>query len=703
MFAQQFVCMNSSSGYSYPGWAGTAPTGIMDTLASTLGAENVWWCDYTDDELASATEDLTVILNGGTLGGGSESGSGTVVTSNYVLIQMEDWAPSKPAWATDVTHVAIKSSLYNELSEYAAQQDEQIVVIFGGERGASPSINLYTAYEDTFSKNDGDYSFSWVRQTPFMECTEGVSQSKVTTIDGYTCIALDATNSQRTGMAFPTHHGNYPIYMYSINAIVTDTGGSGSGSGGGSGGSGSGSGGGGSGTDVPDDDLDWPEPTSPTIDFDFDTSDIVYVLSQILADMRNLDRSTNDLVDLSGVISAINNIQHPTTDLSGINDYLSRILTALGEVSGIDFNGINGMLAYVHNDLMDTNDTLLDIETAIGNISIPSAPDLSGIGTALSGIRSDLSDIETAIGNISIPSPPDLSGIRSDLADIETAIGNISIPAAPNLTGIQTAVEDILDELQHAEYSTDMTRVEDLLSTNNARLGSIITAINGLDIPVTDLTETLSAIDDVADACTDIYTDIHAYFAEMLGYWDGIDDTFVTFFTSWTDWVTDWSGKWSSLMTKLDQIYRRLGKKPWTGDVVGDPGVTLPDPGTDIVPIGDDDIGFPLPHFDWDELAPILHIPALKAAILELMSKFPFCMLNEIVTIGGYMLRQPMTPVFDLPAPNPSDWSHPHLVHIDLSDFDQCAAVLRTLIMMWAAVRISNKTIRMWMGDKEVY
>lgn len=217
------------------------------------------------------------------------------------------------------------------------------------------------------------------------------------------------------------------------------------------------------------------------------------------------------------------------------------------------------------------------------------------------------------------------------------------------------------------------------------------------------ITSTSGVIPRILKETQQIYTEVHSYFSEMLEYWDGIDDSFVTFFTSWADYVSDIDGKWSNLMNKLDQIYRRLGKKPWTGDVVGDPGVTLPDPGTDIVPIGDDDIGFPLPHFDWDELAPILKIPALKAALLELMAKFPFCMLNEIVTIGGYMLRQPMTPVFDLPAPNPSDWSHPYMVHIDLSDFDQCAAVLRTLIMMWAGVRISNKTIRMWMGDKEVY
>jgi hypothetical protein len=440
--------------------------------------------------------------------------------------------------------------------------------------------------------------------------------------------------------------------------------------GGGSGGSGSG-GGSGNGsnehgvTEGPDEDL--PDPYEPV-----DLTGVEGLLTRILADMRNLDRSTNDLVDLTPVITAINGLEFPETDLSTVEDYLSRILTALGEVSGIDFNGINGMLAYVHNDLTDTNDTLVDIETAIGNISIPSAPDLSSIGTALTNIRSDLSDIKTAIGNLTIPGDTDLSGIRSDLSDI-------------------------LDELESFDFGTDMTATNGLIGTTNTKLQSIldamasldhstndlvdlsgvIGAINGLDIPgdvdlsrfvawygilmddatsylvgnhdgllgrwydfakgqaldVDDMLgllgdwdayQTLAWVDStglgtittssgviprILKGLQSLYTESTSFFETFLGYWDGITDEFASFFLSWATFADE----------LLDAI-KNLGYAPGGGSEYHyhyptreyDPDTGLPT-GRWIVPYGPTDIVGPTTTIEpWHNPDDGTHYPTIS-------------------------------------------------------------------------------------------
>lgn len=174
----------------------------------------------------------------------------------------------------------------------------------------------------------------------------------------------------------------------------------------------------------------------------------------------------------------------------------------------------------------------------------------------------------------------------------------------------------------------------------------------------------------------------------------GLQDTY-----TWLTGANGLRGWMDDVTADLEEIINNMGGGSWRDYDPTDPDVVLPDPGTDIVPVGPTDIE--LPHMDWEELAPVLNIPALQAAVDELMTKFPFVMLSKLLTIGGYIMRTPMAPVFDLPAPNPSDWSSPHMVHIDLSQFDVAASVLRVMIMIWAAARISTLTIKMWVGDKD--
>ena len=79
-----FHCFQGEDGYTYPSW-NRAATGVVDSMANLFGPENVWWGLYESYLLTSAKEDLTTVLNGGSLGGGgsgSGSGSGQLATVN---------------------------------------------------------------------------------------------------------------------------------------------------------------------------------------------------------------------------------------------------------------------------------------------------------------------------------------------------------------------------------------------------------------------------------------------------------------------------------------------------------------------------------------------------------------------------------------------------------------------------------------------
>lgn len=87
-------------------------------------------------------------------------------------------------------------------------------------------------------------------------------------------------------------------------------------------------------------------------------------------------------------------------------------------------------------------------------------------------------------------------------------------------------------------------------------------------------------------------------------------------------------------------------------------------------------------------------------AVETLMHKFPFVIINDIALLFSALTRPAVTPVFDLPMPNPSDWSSPYMVHVDLSDFDTMAAVMRVGIMLWVISRVSRRTLALFTRDE---
>lgn len=100
------------------------------------------------------------------------------------------------------------------------------------------------------------------------------------------------------------------------------------------------------------------------------------------------------------------------------------------------------------------------------------------------------------------------------------------------------------------------------------------------------------------------------------------------------------------------------------------------------------------------DLEKALGVDALKDALNRLMGKFPFSTINNLVLILTALVRPAVAPAFDLPMPNPSDWSSPYMVHVDLSEWSQVAAMMRVGILLWAIGRVSRRTVNLWTSEE---
>lgn len=168
--------------------------------------------------------------------------------------------------------------------------------------------------------------------------------------------------------------------------------------------------------------------------------------------------------------------------------------------------------------------------------------------------------------------------------------------------------------------------------------------------------------------------------------------------SAWDGYLSDWSDFLASFEDYMSDILDALGYLE-----------NLPVGNSDWW-IPSDDNGLTLYEFDEPDSDPNwrfwepeeVNIPAAEAAIRELFAKFPFCMLSQLAQMFVYLHAPAVAPRFDLPMPNPSDWSHPYMMHIDLSEFDTCAAVLRMGITLWVGVRLTQRSVRMWTKDEQV-
>lgn len=174
--------------------------------------------------------------------------------------------------------------------------------------------------------------------------------------------------------------------------------------------------------------------------------------------------------------------------------------------------------------------------------------------------------------------------------------------------------------------------------------------------------------------------------------------------TDLDNFVNDFAVRWADLMNELDDIIDAINSINFSNRRWWKP-VDLPDDPTVIVPV----IRLPPEYYDptnprlppFIEEPDAINIPALEAAFRELMTKFPFCMLNDLLNMLLYVVRPAAAPIFDLPVPNPSDWSSPHMITIDLSIFDPCASMLRMGITLWVGVKLARRSVKMWTNDNQ--
>lgn len=152
------------------------------------------------------------------------------------------------------------------------------------------------------------------------------------------------------------------------------------------------------------------------------------------------------------------------------------------------------------------------------------------------------------------------------------------------------------------------------------------------------------------------------------------------------EWHSDFAGWWGDFNAYMDQVIYDLEHL-----TISTPRRWGPTTNPTIPP--DDETGI-VPYED------VLNITALRDALTRLMSKFPFSVINNFALILTALTRPAVTPVFDLPMPNPSNWTAPYSVHVNLSEWDTAAAVMRTGIMLWVIAKLSRRTVSMWTREE---
>lgn len=343
-------------------------------------------------------------------------------------------------------------------------------------------------------------------------------------------------------------------------------------------------GGSGGGSTVEDDPIEFPDPyTVPEpivnvydVDVTVDSTNVERLLNNILNDMRNLDRSTNDLVDLSAVISAINGVT-----------------------------------------------------AAINSLVLGGGTDVSGVEGLLSDILDGMGDLDSSSNDL-----VDLSTLESTATSI---LSSLSVLHDTDLSGVEGLLADILDDMSNLDRST----------------GDLV-----------DLSGLVNVLGNIYGDTTDIGNALASWWTDEEGWWDGLTEQLYGIGDTLDDALSDLDSILS--LMRSDRYVRRPYVRP-TG------------PGGDFVILTDD-----------------LGVDALRDAITELMTKFPFSTINNLALILAALTRPAVTPVFDLPVLNPVTPSEPYLVHVDLSAWDTVAAIGRVGILLWVISKVSRSTVKIW-------
>lgn len=285
-------------------------------------------------------------------------------------------------------------------------------------------------------------------------------------------------------------------------------------------------------------------------------------------------------------------------------------------------------------------------------------------------------------GPVELPDPVMYPVTDIHITNHETGdtIYDVDFTSEVDLTPIterQETIIRVLDQIGIDLWDFEML-VDDHFNTLFWWLRLLYDSIQGLDRSTQDLVDTSimeHTLSDILDELRD-WPETGGVDVDLTALEDELEDFHI-----------DFNSFWEELMGKLDTIIYDLEhltvSNPRTFDPTDPPGLPLPDPGSEIVP--------------WED---VLNITALRDALTRLMTKFPFATINDIALLFTALVRPAVAPQFDLPMPNPSDWSEPYFVHVDLSVMDIPASVLRLGITLWATARVTRRTMNLWLREE---
>ena len=753
-FVQAFQSVGQD-GENYPTWATSMNMGgAFYTWAYSYGGSQVWWAAYADAFRASALEDLETVLAGGSLGGGGGSGSsdgyyyfdvpiaiggnfvstagmlnfrvGTYFTNKYAATNGDGATSGSRLLLDDVVTIRVPTSSFpvdlddgyvgfvkfntsgsscHVMLGYAASSD----VTFGTSAytasfydGTSATYNLLTCSGNARLSAwvgtpvyEGDSTFRF-DNAPSWNNSQGAFDWSGVYSDG---VPTDCYIGRRA-VAGPPLPPDWP------NNWPDD-------GGGGTGGT-----------------PDVPEPTQDPV------TDPVEPVGGTPPELPNPTEYTvpteEPNVPYTGVI-----VTEPTnTSPADYTPWLRAILQAI--------NAMHASLVSIGNAINDSLDEHCDHITS--TIHGESVYLMGGIRSAISGavasvnarlrdeshwlegsleydmwqvtyhLENYLDELFEWLAGVMDDNAFDASAILRWLSDIDAHIRDLEVNGGPVTEG-DFNVSINLDHLADFDFDKLVDYWSDFDGTFDVALdfdlhSDLTSVISHLQTIERDL-------DTLIDQTQPRTIDFTAFFNHFRAIEDRLDGVIAAIegldFTSLEP--IDWSQQWGYVIEDLDvitadmaDIEQLLAEISAKLDGLGRgnryhewraPEPYL-DPTTNVwmVPYGTREIE-PYGQIEvvYRPMAEVFNTDALERAFRELCNHFPFSMLNKLVQVAAWLVRPGVPPRFDLPVPNVDDWASPLTVTVDLRGFDPVAAVARMGVLLWAIVRVSSRTIDMWVKE----
>ena len=566
------------------------------------------------------------------------SGGGETVSGDYTLIPLQDWEPHEHTGLYDVDYAAIRTDIYESLESYANANGQSILVRIGRSSvtGQARAMAI-TAPKSSVAFYDTYSNRTYVNYW-LNPFTTHISDSNYTVSE---ILTLDGKRCARINATIKS--SNYPKTVdgfYPVKAYAWNDETT---------------------TVIPP--TQWPDDPTPTVpeppSVDPPTTPTepttpTNPTPPTYPPEVNYPDVTYTDADISAVLDAMN--EHCEHITSAVYNAGASLYSSLSSYLLSEFSATRGLMR---------------------SLSVWEVEAIGGYFDAMFGYFDDLTEwldsrlqFDTIVDILMriYGSLPSMDATEGYLEDILSSLTNMQ-DEDTNVPLIRGYLKGIFDDLE-ALVMPDLTALEHQLQDTAEQDGVTLTIrglLQSMDLGIKDIDAILSdwtypTTNDYSEVLSNIYDEIAAY-----------TDTFTQF--------------WADLQEYLDAVLYDLEhlevneRNNW------------PEHGTPQLPDLDEETGI----VPWED---VLNLTALRDAVTRLMDKFPFSTINNFVRILNWFVRPARAPVFDLPLPNPSDWSDPYMVNVDLSIWDTPAAVLRMGITIWASARMSRRTVAMWTREE---